>query len=73
MARHPRLRRQTSLSAIPSLSPAMTLDPFTNELLLCNAASGDILRCDPVTLMCEVEVEQAALLAASSPRASVGQ
>ena len=68
-----RLRRQSSLNTIPSLSPALAQDPVTGDLLLCNANTGDILRCDPVLRNCTVEVDFTELLAVSPGRTSIGE
>lgn len=54
-----RLRRQALTSF--SLTPALTQDPSTGDLLVCDTASGDILRCSLPGMVCSVEVERAAL------------
>ena len=63
-----RIRRQTSLNMIPSITPALALDPITGELLLCNAETGDILRCNVGTGSCMMEVERNALDSVSPVR-----
>ena len=58
-----RHKRLTSLDLIPTLTPALALDPFTGDLLLCNGNTGDILRCNVSVTppSCEVEVLRATL------------
>ena len=67
------LRDEATLASIPSLTPALALDPVTGELLLCNAESGDVLRCDPAQGNCSVEVNHTALQALHPERESVGE
>ena len=54
-----RRSRRQALSSF-SLTSALTQDPRTGDLLVCDSSSGNILRCLP-DMMCTVEVNRAAL------------
>ncbi len=52
------MRQKRQVLSSLSLTSALAQDPVTGELLVCDAASGDIYRCNPATMMCSVVVER---------------
>ena len=60
-----RRRRSTRDLINISLSPALAQDPLTAELLVCDASSGNIMRCNVTEGTCTVEVDHSGLLASS--------
>ena len=51
-----RRRRKRQDIATLSLTSALTLDPATGWLWVCDADTGDLLSCDPASVNCTVEV-----------------
>ena len=59
-------------SSMINLTPALALDPVTNNLLVSDRATGDILQCSQTFASCSVYVNRSAL-EATSGRVNVGE
>ena len=57
-----RLKRQSNLSMVTSLTSALAQDPMTAELLVCDSVSGNILRCSSIDESCTVLVKRSSLV-----------
>ena len=56
-----------------TLSAALTFDPITGRLWVCDNVTGDFLSCDPADMICTVEVTAVDILAMmGDPLASIG-
>lgn len=55
-----RRKRRQALSSF-SLTSALTQDPLTGNLLVCDSSSGNILKCILPGMVCTVEVDRASL------------
>ena len=67
-----RSKRQTDIAAL-NLTSALTLDPSNGTLWVCDADSGDILSCDPISQLCSVEVNASALISGGQTLEDVGE
>lgn len=59
-------RVPSTIGITVNITSALTQDPDTADLLVCDSQSGDILRCDPMSGSCVVEVDHSSLLVAST-------
>ncbi len=62
----------STINITATITPALTQDPVTGDLLVCDSQSGDILRCDPMSSECAMELNHSDLLAASAGRTNIG-
>ncbi len=63
----------STISITANITTALTQDPVTGDLLVCDSQSGDILRCNPILGNCSVELDHSNLLDASASRTDVGK